>query len=67
MNDLRTHFRPEFLNRLDEMILFKPLTKENIGKYCGFMHCGLKPPSGRPGVKAGAYRDSEGLYHRKRL
>ena len=31
MNDLRTHFRPEFLNRLDEMILFKPLTKENIG------------------------------------
>ena len=31
MNDLRAHFRPEFLNRLDEMILFKPLTKENIG------------------------------------
>ena len=30
MNDLRNHFRPEFLNRLDEIILFKPLTKENI-------------------------------------
>ncbi|MEY8411301.1 ATP-dependent chaperone ClpB [Lachnospiraceae bacterium 62-26] len=30
MNDLRAHFRPEFLNRLDEMILFKPLTKEDI-------------------------------------
>ena len=30
MNDLRAHFRPEFLNRLDETILFKPLTKENI-------------------------------------
>ncbi|MBS5544657.1 MAG: ATP-dependent chaperone ClpB [Lachnospiraceae bacterium] len=30
MNDLRAHFRPEFLNRLDEVILFKPLTKENI-------------------------------------
>jgi ATP-dependent Clp protease ATP-binding subunit ClpB len=30
MNDLRNHFRPEFLNRLDEMILFKPLDKENI-------------------------------------
>ena len=29
-NDLREHFRPEFLNRLDETILFKPLTKENI-------------------------------------
>ena len=30
MNDLRAHFRPEFLNRLDEIIMFKPLTKENI-------------------------------------
>ena len=35
MNDLRAHFRPEFLNRLDEMILFKPLTKDNIG---GIIH-----------------------------
>ncbi len=31
MNDLRAHFRPEFLNRLDETILFKPLTRDNIG------------------------------------
>ncbi len=30
MGDLRGHFRPEFLNRLDEIILFKPLTKDNI-------------------------------------
>ena len=30
MNDLNTHFRPEFLNRLDETIMFKPLTKANI-------------------------------------
>ena len=30
MNDLRAHFRPEFLNRLDEIIMFKPLTKDNI-------------------------------------
>ena len=30
MNELRSHFRPEFLNRLDETILFKPLTKDNI-------------------------------------
>jgi ATP-dependent Clp protease ATP-binding subunit ClpB len=30
-NDLRLHFRPEFLNRLDEIIMFRPLTKENIG------------------------------------
>ena len=35
MNDLRNHFRPEFLNRLDETILFKPLTKDNIG---GIIH-----------------------------
>ncbi len=31
MNELRGSFRPEFLNRLDEIILFKPLTKDNIG------------------------------------
>ena len=30
MEDLRAHFRPEFLNRLDETIMFKPLTKDNI-------------------------------------
>ena len=35
MGELRAHFRPEFLNRLDETILFKPLTKENIG---GIVH-----------------------------
>ncbi len=32
MTELRAHFRPEFLNRLDEIIMFKPLTKDNIGK-----------------------------------
>ena len=37
MNDLRAHFRPEFLNRLDETILFKPLTKENIGGIVGLL------------------------------
>ena len=31
MNELRGYFRPEFLNRLDEIIMFKPLTKDNIG------------------------------------
>ena len=31
MGELRGHFRPEFLNRLDEIIMFKPLTKDNIG------------------------------------
>ncbi len=37
MNDLRAHFRPEFLNRLDETILFKPLTKENISGIIGLI------------------------------
>lgn len=31
MEGLRGHFRPEFLNRLDEIVMFKPLTKDNIG------------------------------------
>ena len=35
MNELRGNFRPEFLNRLDEIIMFKPLTKDNIG---GIIH-----------------------------
>ena len=37
MNDLRGHFRPEFLNRLDEIIMFKPLTKDNIGHIVDLM------------------------------
>ena len=37
MSDLRSHFRPEFLNRLDEIIMFKPLTKENIGAIVDLM------------------------------
>ncbi len=41
MNDLRAHFRPEFLNRLDETILFRPLTKENIGSIVTLMMADL--------------------------
>ena len=37
MGDIRGHFRPEFLNRLDEIIMFKPLTKNNIGKIVDLM------------------------------
>ena len=37
MNDLRGHFRPEFLNRMDEIIMFKPLTKDNVGKIVDLM------------------------------
>ena len=37
LEELRLHFRPEFLNRLDETILFKPLTKDNIGGIIGLI------------------------------
>ncbi len=42
--ELRNHFRPEFLNRLDEIIMFKPLTKENIGHIIDLM---MKELNGR--------------------
>ena len=41
MNDLRNHFRPEFLNRLDEIIMFRPLTKDNIGNIVTLMMADL--------------------------
>ena len=42
MNELRGHFRPEFLNRLDEIIMFKPLTKENLSGIIDILMEGLK-------------------------
>ena len=39
--ELKMHFRPEFLNRLDETILFKPLTKDNIANIIDLMLCDL--------------------------
>lgn len=44
MNELRAHFRPEFLNRLDEIVMFKPLTKDNI---CGIIDLLLKDVNAR--------------------
>ena len=41
MNELRGHFRPEFLNRLDEIIMFKPLTKDNIGNIINLLMADL--------------------------
>ena len=41
MNVVRGHFRPEFLNRLDEIIMFKPLTKDNIGSIITLMMADL--------------------------
>ena len=42
MADLRASFRPEFLNRLDEIIMFKPLTKENLGGIIENLLAGLR-------------------------
>ena len=44
MTDLKNHFRPEFVNRLDEIIMFKPLTVENIG---GIMDLLIEELNGR--------------------
>ena len=41
MEELRAHFRPEFLNRLDEIIFFKPLTKENISGIVNLLIAGI--------------------------
>lgn len=41
MNDLRASFRPEFLNRLDEIVLFKPLSRENINDIMMLLVAGL--------------------------
>ncbi len=40
-NELRSHFRPEFLNRLDEIIMFKPLTKDNVGSIVELLMKGI--------------------------
>ena len=42
MGELRRAFRPEFLNRLDEIILFKPLTKENLNGIIEILMQGLR-------------------------
>ena len=51
MNDLKNHFRPEFLNRLDETIMFKPLTKANITNIIDLLVKDLKPQISRQRIK----------------
>ncbi|MDR2022905.1 MAG: ATP-dependent chaperone ClpB [Hungatella sp.] len=51
MNDLRNHFRPEFLNRLDEIILFKPLEKENIAGIIDLLLADLNKQIGNQELK----------------
>jgi ATP-dependent Clp protease ATP-binding subunit ClpB len=51
MNDLRNHFRPEFLNRLDEIILFTPLEKENITRIIDLLLADLNKRIGERELK----------------
>ena len=64
MNELRGHFRPEFLNRLDEIIMFKPLTKDNIGNIIHLLMNQLEQTSGRPRDFRRTYTGSRELYRR---
>ena len=66
MNDLRNHFRPEFLNRLDEIIMFKPLTKENIGRIVDLMMDDLNKRLAGQEISL-ELTEGEELYYRGRI
>ena len=66
-HDLRAHFRPEFLNRLDETIMFKPLTKDNIHGIIDLLIARFEQTSGREGDFHQADRCSEELRGRRRI
>ena len=67
MNDLRGHFRPEFLNRLDEIILFKPLTKDNIGNIIHLLIADVNRRLAEQGIAGTSDRCGRKLYYRTRL
>ena len=57
---LKQSFRPEFLNRLDEIVFYKPLTKENITGIIDLLIDGSEPASGAPGDLCPAHRRGQG-------
>ena len=61
--DLRGHFRPEFLNRLDEIIMFKPLTKGQYRWYCRLAYGRFEQKIKRPGVIYGIDKSCKRLYY----
>ena len=67
MNDLRGHFRPEFLNRLDEIILFKAAHKRQYRQYHSSADCRRQQTSGRQGIAGTSDRCGRKLYYRTRL
>ena len=67
MNDLRAHFRPEFLNRLDETILFKPLTKNNIGSIIDLLVADINKRLADKELVVAAFRFCKAVYRGQRL
>ncbi len=67
MQDLRAHFRPEFLNRLDETILFKPLTKDNISHIVDLMVADVNRRLEDRELKVELTDNAKDLRHRPRL
>ena len=67
MGELHRAFRPEFLNRLDETILFKPLTKDNLTGIIDIMVEGLKKRLADRSLKLCITDKAKGAYHRARL
>ncbi len=61
MAELRTSFRPEFLNRIDETILFKPLTLEEIGSIVDLLLVDLNQPPRRPPRDGRARQEGAGV------
>ena len=58
-DELRTHFRPEFLNRVDDIVVFRPLSREDLDRIVDLQLAGLRATAGRaadpaPGAAAGA-------------
>ncbi|MFF0578195.1 ATP-dependent chaperone ClpB [Streptosporangium saharense] len=51
MAELRSHFRPEFLNRVDDIVIFKPLTEEEIERIVGLMFGDLRKRLGERGIR----------------
>ena len=64
---LKKSFRPEFLNRLDEIVCYKPLTKENITAHCGPAHRRPEQAPGRQAAEGGSHPRRQELCHRQRL
>ena len=67
MADVRAHFRPEFVNRIDEVVVFDALSRDDIVKIVEIQLRGLQQAAGRPQAPAGAHRRGEDVPGERRL